>query len=160
MSAPFDQLHHATMTQWALRAVFSLTQTQNLPVEITTQICRHLEGHQFFPPQEVISDDEEDPPRVDLTLSDDEDDITLVSWDPNESDDEMPARKRKRRTVVYSDPESDSESDASDLEDLITYERPIYSSNDREWECDCRVCKRGGLCDGYYEYEYELELSQ
>ena len=78
MSAPFDQLHHATMTQWALRAVFSLT----LPVEITTQICRHLEGHQFFPPQEVISDDEEDPPRVDLTLSDDEDDITLVSWDP------------------------------------------------------------------------------
>ena len=100
MSAPFDQLHHATMTQWALRAVFSLTQTQNLPVEITTQICRHLEGHQFFPPQEVISDDEEDPPRVDLTLSDDEDDITLVSWDPNESDDEMPARKRKRRRVV------------------------------------------------------------
>ena len=82
MSAPFDQLHHATMAQWALRAVFSLTQTQNLPVEITTQICRHLEGHQFFPPQEVISDDEEDPPRVDLTLSDDEDDITLVSWDP------------------------------------------------------------------------------
>ena len=59
-----------------------------------------------------------------------------------------------------SDSESDSESDASDLEDLITYERPIYSSDDREWECDCRVCKRGGLCDGYYEYEYELELSQ
>ena len=177
MSAPFDQLHHATMTQWALRAVFSLTQTQNLPVEITTQICRHLEGHQFFPPQEVISDDEEDPPRVDLTLSDDEEDVILTPG-PIDSDDDMPvaeawrrkrppaapvkppARKRARRTVVYSDPESDSESDASDLEDLITYERPIYSSNDREWECDCRVCKRGGLCDGYYEYEYELELSQ
>ena len=96
MSAPFDQLHHATMAQWALRAVFSLTQTQNLPVEITTQICRHLEGHQFFPPQEVISDDEEDPPRVDLTLSDDEEDAILTPG-PIDSDDDMPVAEAWRR---------------------------------------------------------------
>ena len=118
---------------------------------------------------------------IDLTISDDEGEIEIVrnpSPGPIDSDDDMPvaeawrrkqppaapvkppARKRARRTVVYSDPESDSESDASDLEDLITYERPIYSSNDREWECDCRVCKRGGLCEGFYMYEIELGNSQ
>ena len=166
MSAPFCQLHHSMMIQWALRAVFRLTKTQKIPIEITPLICRHLEGHQFFPPLITLSDDEEG--EIEL--------VTNQSPGPIDSDDDMPvaeawrrklaapvkppARKRLRRAVVYSDPESDSESDASDLEDLITYERPIYSSNDREWECDCRVCKRGGLCDGYYEYEYELELSQ
>ena len=147
MSAPYCSRHQAIMAQVARFEAWNLP----LPENVTRLIVGELEGHIWYPPQE------------DLTLSDDEE-IEIVrnpSPGPIDSDDDMPpARKRLRRAVVYSDPESDSESDASDLEDLITYERPIYSSNDCEWECDCRVCKRGGLCDGYYEYEYELELSQ
>ena len=164
MSAPYCATNQAIMAQAALLAAWGLP----LPENVLHQIVDELQGHIWYPPQE------------DLTLSDDEEgEIELVpnqSPGPIDSDDDMPvaeawrrklaapvqppARKRARRAVVYSDPESDSESDASDLEDLITYEHPIYSSNDREWACDCRVCKRGGLCDGYYEYEYELELSQ
>ena len=152
------------MAQAARLAVWALP----LPELAQRMITEQLEGHFFYPPQD------------DLTLSDDEDDIEIVFQSPGpiDSDDDMPvaeawrrkrppaapvkppARKRARRLVVYSDPESDSESDASDLEDLITHERPIYNSNGYEWGCDCRVCKRGGLCEGFYMYEIELGNSQ
>ena len=124
MSAPYCATNQAIMAQAALLAAWGLP----LPENVLHQIVGELQGHIWYPPQE------------DLTLSDDEEgEIELVpnqSPGPIDSDDDMPvaeawrrklaapvqppARKRARRTVVYSDPESDSESDASDLEDLIT----------------------------------------
>ena len=138
--------HDCRMAHEATRVVMNLP----LPPSVTANIASFLYGHKWYPPQ------------IDLLSDDSDDDMPVAeAWRRKlAAPVQPPARKRARRAVVYSDPESDSESDASDLEDLITYERPVYNSNDREWECDCRVCKRGGLCDGYYEYEYELELSQ
>ena len=160
MYAPYCIYHDCRMAHEATKLVMNLP----LPTELTAKIASFLYGHKWYPPQiDLLSDDEEDVILTPGPLDSDDDMPVAEAWRrkrPPAAPVKPPARKRSRRVVVYSDPESDSESDASDLEDLITYERPVYNSNDREWECDCRVCKRGGLCDGYYEYEYELELSQ
>ena len=160
MSAPYCIYHDCRMAHEATRVVMRLP----LPPSVTANIASFLYGHKWYPPQiDLLSDDEEDVKMTPGPLDSDDDMPVAEAW-RRKRPPAAPVKPRKwkrlRRAVVYSDTESDSESDASDLEDLITYERPIYSSNDREWECDCRVCKRGGLCDGYYEYEYELELSQ
>ena len=93
---PVYCIHHdSRMAHEATRAVMDLP----LPPELTAKIANYLYGHKWYPPQ------------IDLTLSDEEDDITVISL--SDSDDEVKPHKRKRlrRAVVYSDPESDSDSD-------------------------------------------------
>ena len=85
--------HDCRMAIEATDAIMNLP----LPTELTAKIVNYLYGHKWYPPQ------------IDLTLSDEEDDITVIS--PSDSDDEVKPHKRKRlrRVVVDSDSDSDSE---------------------------------------------------
>ena len=91
--------HDCRMAHEATRAVMNLP----LAPELTAKIASYLYGHKWYAPQ------------IDLTLSDDEEDVILTPG-PLDSDDDMPVTpvkprkfKRLRRAVVYSDSESDSD---------------------------------------------------
>ena len=158
MSAPYCIYHDCRMAHEATRVVMDLP----LPPSVTAKIASFLYGHKWYPPQiDLLSDDEDDVILTPGPLDSDDDMPVAEAWRrkrPPAAPVKPPARKRARRVVVYSDPESDSESDASDLEDMEIVPRPVLCRNGDKWECDCRMCKRGGLCDGFYEYDYELKL--